>query len=160
MTQARELRFTVIGLPAPKGSTKAFIVKGKNGPRAVTTGDNRNTKGWQQTIQNCAALELLRPQHFEFFIQEGAIACELTFFLPRPKSLLVKSKAFRTIPHTKKPDLDKLARAAKDALSRVVWSDDAQVTDLIAKKRYCAPGEAPHVDIVVRRAALEDLFYG
>jgi Holliday junction resolvase RusA-like endonuclease len=156
----RELRFTVIGLPAPKGSTRSFVITPKGGgkPRAVTTGDNPKTKGWQHLIASCASMELLRPENAEFFLREGAVECEATFYLPRPKTLLTKRTAGQNVPHTKRPDIDKLARSFFDSLSRVVWSDDAQVTSLIAKKRYCAAGESPRADIIVRRAPLEDLF--
>lgn len=154
-----ELRFTVIGVPAPKGSTRSFVIRPKGGgrPRAVTTGDNPKTKGWQHLIASAASMELLRPEHAAFFIREGAIVCDVTFYLPRPKALLTKRKACQAVPHTKRPDLDKLARSAKDALSRVLWTDDSQVTDLVARKRYCAAGESPRAVIVVRRAAPEDV---
>ena len=35
------------------------------------------------------------------------------------------------------------------AFTRVVFADDAMVVDLIAMKRYAAPGEIPHVDVRV-----------
>jgi Holliday junction resolvase RusA-like endonuclease len=35
-------------------------------------------------------------------------------------------------------------------LSKVIWYDDSQVTDLIARKRYCANGEHPRAVITVR----------
>lgn len=156
-TEARELRFTVVGLAAPKGSTRAFVIQPRDGsrPRAVTTGDNPKTKGWQSTIANCAALELLRA-HNRGLVFTGGVALELWFYLPRPKTLLTRSRAGREFPHTTKPDLDKLVRAAKDALSRVVWGDDAQVTDLVAHKRYCAAGTFPHVEIAVREGVREE----
>lgn len=155
---ARVLEFTVIGLPQPKGSTKSFVVRPKGGgpPRAVTTSDNPKNKGWQQTIANTAALELLREQNADCRFVEGPVAIYVDFYLPRPQTLLTKSKAPLAHPHTKKPDLDKLARAAKDALKGVVWTDDSQVTDLIARKRYCAAGEFPRAVIRVREAAIEE----
>jgi hypothetical protein len=56
-------------------------------------------------------------------------------YLPRPKSLK------RTITaHLKKPDLDKLTRAVKDALTLVVWQDDSQVVQMTARKAYAAAG--------------------
>lgn len=37
------------------------------------------------------------------------------------------------------PDVDKLLRACFDALSGVVWRDDAQVTDVVGRKRFAVP---------------------
>jgi hypothetical protein len=48
--------------------------------------------------------------------------------------------------HVKAPDLDKLARSVFDALTRVVFHDDAQVVDLVATKRYATVGEPPRVE--------------
>lgn len=152
-----ELRFVVIGVPIPKGSTRSFVITPKGGgkPRAVTTGANAKTKGWQQIIAEGASIELQRAEQQGFFIGQGPVNLCVYFYLPRPKALLTKSKVWRAVPHTKKPDLDKLVRAAKDALSKIVWSDDAQVTDVTAGKRYCAAEESPRAVITVRRAAQE-----
>lgn len=152
----RVLEFTVVGIAIPKGSTRAFVIKGKNGaaPRAITTAANKKTHGWQQTIANCAALELTRAKHADCrFFQSEPIALNVVFYLPRPKALLTRRLASQDVPHTKKPDLDKLARACKDALTGVVWTDDAQVVDLVARKRYCAAGENPRAIIRVRSMA-------
>ncbi|MEK5432628.1 RusA family crossover junction endodeoxyribonuclease [Lysinibacillus sp. FSL R7-0073] len=34
------------------------------------------------------------------------------------------------------PDIDNLAKGIKDGLSKVIWRDDSQVTELIARKWY------------------------
>jgi Holliday junction resolvase RusA-like endonuclease len=130
---------------------KSFVVKRKRDgkPIAVTTGDNPKTKGWRQTIANCAALELQRAQHAGLFF-DGSVEFEVWFYLPRPQALLTKTKAGKPVAHVKRPDVGKLARAAEDALTAVVWGDDCQITDLIARKRYVAAGEHPRVDIIVR----------
>ena len=38
--------------------------------------------------------------------------------------------------HTSKPDLDKLVRCIKDALTGIAWKDDAQVSLVCATKVY------------------------
>lgn len=149
----RELRFTVIGEPIPQGSTKSFVVNRKRDGKAVavTTGDNPRTKGWRQTVANCAAIELLRAQNRGLFFA-GAVEFDVTFYLPRPKALLAGRKAVQDVAHTKKPDVSKLARAAEDALTRIVWGDDAQITDLHVRKRYVDAGGHPRAEIIVREA--------
>lgn len=153
----RQLVFEVVGLPQPKGSTRAFVIAPKVGgkPRAVTTSDNPKNKGWQQTIANAAAIELLRAVNARNRFPIEAVEIEVDFYLPRPKALLTRSKALIAVPHTKKPDLDKLARSCKDALKGVVWTDDSQVVVLIARKHYCAAGAFPRAIIRVREAATE-----
>jgi Holliday junction resolvase RusA-like endonuclease len=160
----RELVFEVVGLPQPKGSARAFVpaswarsaVAAGKAPPAVVTSDNPKGRGWEQAIRNAAAIELLRAVNSQNRFLIEAVEIEIDFYLPRPQYLLTKSKAAIAVPHTKKPDLDKLARAAKDALKGVVWTDDSQVTDLIARKRYCAAGEFPRALIRVREAALQE----
>jgi crossover junction endodeoxyribonuclease RusA len=77
-----------------------------------------------------------------------AVRVTLAFYLPRPQSL-----PKRVTAHVKAPDLDKLTRAVFDALTGVVFHDDAQVVDLVATKRYACAGDPPRVDIRVEPAA-------
>lgn len=149
----RELRFVVVGLTQTKGSARSFVITPKDGgrPRAIVTNDNPKAKGWQATIAHCASLELLRTEHRGLHF-DGGVALDVTFYLPRPKRWLTKKYAGVDVPHITRPDADKALRVVKDALSRVVWNDDAQVTDVVARKRYCAAGEFPRVEIYVRDA--------
>jgi len=147
----RELKFSVVGVPVPQGSMRSFVVRRKRDGKnvAVTTSDNKKTKGWRQTIANVAALELNRAENKGLFFT-GSVELVVSFYLPRPKALLTKTKAAQFFPHIKKPDIDKLVRATEDALTSVVWGDDAQVTDLIARKRYVGANEFPRVEIRAR----------
>lgn len=67
---------------------------------------------------------------------EGPAAVSLEFSVPKPKSAPKKRDV---LPH-KRPDLDKLVRAALDAMSGVAFRDDAQIVDITATKRYGTPG--------------------
>jgi Holliday junction resolvase RusA-like endonuclease len=68
-----------------------------------------------------------------------AIEMHLFFYMPIPEST---SKAKRTqmlngvILPTKKPDFDNLAYLVTNALKKLVYYDDSQVTDCIIRKRY------------------------
>lgn len=73
----------------------------------------------------------------------GPVAVSLLFVLPRPKSAPKR----HTPAATKRPDVDKLARAILDALTPVAIADDSQVIDLIACKRLAEIGETPGVHI-------------
>lgn len=119
-----EFTLFVPGIPIPQGSARAFIV----GNRAVVTGANRKTKPWRAEVASAAMI--LRPEGFT----SGAVQIELHFFMPRPIHLPKKY----TRPTTK-PDLDKLIRAVLDALTGVLWVDDSQVVEIVAKKYYDLP---------------------
>lgn len=75
----------------------------------------------------------------------GAVAVVLSFVLPRPKS----APKLKVVAATKRPDLDKLARACLDAITGVIVADDSQFVGLIANKRLALHGEEPGCDIYV-----------
>jgi crossover junction endodeoxyribonuclease RusA len=136
------IAFGVRGVPQPKGSARAFVVKG----HAVVTSDNGNLKDWETAIAwEARAVMAARPDARPL---TGAIDVEVVFFRSRPKS---RSRTRFPRPVTK-PDVDKLARAALDALTGVVFVDDAQVVRLLASKHY-DDDVAPGVSVIVKEVA-------
>lgn len=115
--------FTVFGTPKPQGSMRGFV----RGGRAVLTSDNRALKPWRQEISLAAIAT--RPE-----IIDGPVALKLQFYFAKPKS---RPKAW--LEPACKPDLDKLCRAACDALTGICFNDDAQVIALAAEKAYGLP---------------------
>ena len=69
----------------------------------------------------------------------------MRFYLPRPASASKTKK----LPASKRPDLDKLARAVLDALTDVIFEDDSQVVSLGAFKYITNPGQQPGVKVTV-----------
>jgi crossover junction endodeoxyribonuclease RusA len=67
----------------------------------------------------------------------NAIGMELIFVFQKPKTV---TRSQPSVP----PDLDKLIRAALDALTAIAYRDDAQVTEIRAQKCY---GDYPGVQI-------------
>jgi Holliday junction resolvase RusA-like endonuclease len=119
-----KLEFVVLGIARPKGSTRAIMRKGMKYP--VVTSDNRSVKGWEESVR--AAIQ----QRAAGVYFTGPVSVRIAFYLPRPKSL-----PKRVQDHTKKPDIDKLARGSLDAMKGVLWNDDAQVIELHVTKQYC-----------------------
>lgn len=119
--------FSVRGKPEPKGSTRAFVPKGWT--RAVITSANPKAKVFAELVR-WAAQEVAPPQ-----LLTGPVEVSMAFGLQRPKSASRK----RVWPTTK-PDVDKLVRLVLDALTHVVWADDAQVVRQSASKEYGEPG--------------------
>ncbi|OHD24890.1 MAG: hypothetical protein A2Y38_16290 [Spirochaetes bacterium GWB1_59_5] len=145
------LDFFVPGVPVPKGSAKAFVVKGKNGgkPRAIVTQDNGDKqKPWASSITYTA----LQEMRFEKPVA-GPMRLSLYFTMPRLKSHFGTGKKVNVLRddapcwHVSKPDLDKLVRCVKDALTSIVWNDDSQVCEMPnIVKQY---GDSPGVRITV-----------
>lgn len=130
--------FTVYGVAQPKGSARAFVPKGWKRP--IVTSDNPKNKGWQQLVAEAASQSL----HGSGVLLDGPVRLSVMFFLPRPKSLKKSVTA-----HLKKPDLDKLVRSCKDALTKVIWRDDSQVVVIEAHKRYAGVSESPRAVVTV-----------
>lgn len=93
-------------------------------------------KAWRNQIIFAARMQWgLRPP------LAGPLLVWLEFAMPAPK------RKVRELP-TVRPDLDKLVRPCLDALTAsAIYSDDAQVTELRATKRYAAEDEGPGVRI-------------
>lgn len=140
-----EIQFFVAGDPQPKGSTRSFYVKKLD--RVVTTTTNKNTKHWQLRIAT-EAQHANESRAVSFFCpdKECAYEVEALFLFARPKSLPKKVKA-----NTRRPDLDKLARAILDGLADILLPDDSQVVGINARKRYIRNGETPGAFIRLRR---------
>lgn len=122
------MKFTVLGIPVPQGSMKAFMPKGWTRP--ILTSDNPKLKQWRKIFRDEALVAM--GSVIGMAGKNVALRVELSFFLPRAASN-------RAIDAIKKPDLDKLARAALDAMTNVVYSDDSQVVELHCFKAYGKP---------------------
>jgi crossover junction endodeoxyribonuclease RusA len=127
----------VPGRPIPQGSTKAYLPKGHSRP--IVTADNTKTKPWRADIQ--AHTRAVVGPHI--LIPTAPVELALVFVMPRRAAEPKRN----TPPHTRKPDLDKLIRAVLDALTGIVFTDDAQVVQVYASKRTAAIGEQPGVEI-------------
>lgn len=78
---------------------------------------------------------------------EGEVTLEVEFIMPRPKYM-----SGLTLPHIKRPDIDKLLRSTADALTGKAYKDDSQLTVVRATKRYAELDEQPGAEITVSGA--------
>ena len=83
-------------------------------------------KAWRYAINNVLQHKWEGPP------LEGAVSVELHFLLLRPPSVSEKKRPYPSVM----PDIDKLARAALDAMTGIVFRDDAQVVRLDVTKAY------------------------
>lgn len=134
------IEFFAPGQPVPQGSKKISF----RGKWPVLIDDNANElKRWRRRVALLAASEMRgRP------LIEGEVQMRLVFYLYRPKS----AKPTDTPTAAKVPDWDKLERAVGDALTGVVFRNDAQVTWCFTRKVVAAHGKPMGVHIAVRPA--------
>jgi len=126
--------FNVTGKPVTKGSLKNVARRGQR-PRLVEA--NKGADEWRQKIGWVArkfAAEI--PQY-------APVLAELKVMVPRPRHHYrddgaIKPQYREHLPSKRSGgDLDKHCRMLLDALQDVgVIGDDAQVTDLVARKRF------------------------
>lgn len=153
--------FFVPGEPMTKGSHKGFIlVSGPKGKkvlvevtasmaaalvgspwtaRAMVVAD-RHVEKWERTIKIVASA--YAPEE----PLTGAIRLAVNFILRRPQSVTAKKRPYPIV----KPDRDKMLRAVQDALTGIIYADDAQVVSGPVDKEY---GADPGVEITVEEIA-------
>jgi len=141
------LLFTVRGKPEPGGSKTPGVTR--NGRRFVRD-SNPAVREWRRRIVDKAA-EAMDGKD----LLSGPLRLVVTFYLTRPNGHLGTGRnAGKVKPSapewpTTKPDTTKLLRALEDALTNVVWADDAHVVRQEASKRYAPPGEPPRAEVYV-----------
>jgi Holliday junction resolvase RusA-like endonuclease len=141
------ISFTVYGEAEPAGSKTAGVT---NYGRRFVRDANPASYEWKRLVSQVAGAQMNGAEQLE-----GPLSLVLTFVRTRPKrhfgkrGLLPSAPAYPTV----KPDALKLARAVEDALSGVVYRDDAQVVEQVARKVY---GEPARVEIAVREIEAED----
>ena len=141
------IRFFVPGTARTAGSKSAF--KGKNGKINLTHA-GKYSKGWM----DCVKWFAMRETHRKAML-EGPVTLKLIFLQTRPKGHYRTGQYASELKDSapaypiSKPDLTKLTRAVEDALTKIVWGDDAQVVRQETSKVYCGPKEKPGVMITI-----------
>lgn len=126
------VEFEVDGKAITQGSKKAFVNK-KTGRPIIVEDRNRDLDFWRGRVAEAASREMEgRP------LYSCPIGIECFFTLSRPQALLRKPLALPT----KNPDVDKLTRAIGDSIKDIVYVDDSQIVDLLARKRYVGHPQA------------------
>ena len=136
-----KISFFVPGIPAPGGS-KRFVGHSKKTGRAILidAAGERN-KNWRSIVGVCGSAEM-RKRGILYY--SYALRVRFDFIMPRPKSHFNSKgdlKPSAPFYHTVKPDALKLARSTEDALTGIVWADDAQTAMLEVSKCYAGKGE-------------------
>ena len=125
--------FNAFGLPAPGGSKKAFRHRYSNKIVVVDAGGTRN-KAWRAVVAAAAREAMTGLQ----LIEPPLMLC-IEFRMPRPKSHLDREGRLRAgapwVPIVA-PDLTKLLRSTEDAMTGIVYRDDALIVEQHIYKAY------------------------
>jgi Holliday junction resolvase RusA-like endonuclease len=134
------ITFFIPGLPAPGGS-KRFVGHSKTTGRAILIdAAGQRNKDWKNNVA-WNAQKAMEGRELEM----GPLSVTMTFFMPRPKAHFRANGAVKeSAPKypTTKPDTLKLTRSTEDAMTGIVWHDDAQTVELILHKRFQAPNQS------------------
>jgi Holliday junction resolvase RusA-like endonuclease len=152
------VEFTVYGHPATAGSKRSFAVRrgGQFTGQTATTDDNPRTKSWQAIVAS-AALEASSG------CSRGPLLLALAFYLHRPRAHYGTGRNSSRVRDSAparpavRPDLLKLTRAVEDALTGVLWHDDAQICIEQLSKHYAERDEPERVRVRVVLLAPEPL---
>jgi Holliday junction resolvase RusA-like endonuclease len=133
------LRVTIPAIPVAQPRQRHAVVGGR--VRNYTPADN--------PVQVFKATVRLAVQQAGVRISDGPLGVFVTFYMPRPARLMRRKDPPGLIRHTAKPDVDNLWKSTADALTGLVWHDDAQVSITVIHKWYHEKGGSPRVDLVV-----------
>jgi Holliday junction resolvase RusA-like endonuclease len=138
------IHFIVHGLAEPAGSKRAFT-NPKTG-RTIVTDANAKAGPWKREVTE-AAVEAMNGN----LLLDGPLVLTLAFYVPRPKGHFGKKGLRPSAPAypAVKPDLTKLVRGVEDALTGIVYRDDAQIVVQRFQKLY---GEPARVIVYIDRA--------
>lgn len=146
------------GTPGPQGS-KSF--KGtratKSGGRApILVESSKKVKPWREAVAEAATTALYRlfPAERLRYPLAGPLRAEMVFTL-KPPARIPAERFVDGVPYPAAyPDSSKLVRSTEDALTGVLWSDDALVVlyTLVAKyyPGYGCPGSLDRPGAVIR----------
>lgn len=140
------IRFFVAGLPKPQPRPRAFARKFGDKWQARVY-DASTAEGWKSLVANAAR------QYVPFPPLQGPIRCDITFWMPRPKSHFRSNGELKpNAPHwhISRGDRDNLDKAVLDALTQLgMWDDDSQVCCGEVSKRYGSAIGRPGAQITI-----------
>lgn len=127
------INFVAMGLPSPAGSKNAFRNK-YTGKIVVVDAGGKKTKDWRKVVANSARIAM---KGHDFLVPPLGLIIE--FRMPRPKSHYKASgeiKADAPFYPIVRPDITKLLRSTEDAMTGIVYHDDAHIAEQNIHRTY------------------------
>ena len=134
MISQAAIRFIVPGRPMPGGSKRAF--KHAKTGNVITMDANPKVKLWRGVVAVAARQAYRRPPMMV------PLKLTVVFRFRRPRSHYgtgrnsTQMKASAPPHHIQRPDATKLLRALEDALTGMLWGDDAQIVEQHVSKEW------------------------
>lgn len=148
------ITFVVYAKAEPQGSSRGFLLKGKWGAkdRVIITSANKKLKPYRQELTELAMVTLSnagieRP----LAGKHTPVSMAMDFYFAKPPSVPKKRRGMVV-----KPDLDKLIRSSSDALTGILYADDAQIVELTARKHYGTPERVEITVSIVSEVPTDD----
>ncbi len=136
------ISFFVPGAPQPGGSKKAFVSRSTG--NIVVKDDAMRNSSWRSVVA-LAAKQVMAVSGASPL--RGALKLTVKFTVPRPKDHFSagkknagKLKKRAPIYPITKPDSTKLLRSTEDALTGILWVDDAQISIQHVERIYSNTG--------------------
>jgi len=131
----KQIRKTIYVEPTPKGRPRIAVDK-EGHPRPYTP---ESTRQAQTLIM--FNIRQFAMEDKAFFDRPVPLRLAVIFYRPKPDSY-----AKKVVLPTMKPDLDNYLKNVSDACERFVYSNDSQITTVIAKKRFGSP---PRIELLI-----------
>lgn len=136
------LTVVVQGIPAPQGSKRHL-------GRGVMVESSKKVKPWREAVKY-AALDV--TGHAPGWVPlDGPLAVSMIFTFTRPKGHFGTGRNAGVVKPSAParpavmPDLSKLARSTEDAMTGVVWRDDALAVEYVRLGKWYAGTDAADV---------------
>jgi Holliday junction resolvase RusA-like endonuclease len=141
MDDAPAVRIWMAGTPRGKGRPRFRIVTARNGSQFISVYTDAKTRAYETAFAyagNAAMSKARLPRPFDCPLRVMVTA---TFPVPESWPLKKRDEALQGLRRpTGKPDTDNLLKMI-DGLNEIIWNDDSQVVDALARKFYGAkPG--------------------
>jgi Holliday junction resolvase RusA-like endonuclease len=130
--------FVISGMPPQPQGSKRWL------PNGVMVESCKQVKPWRYLVTQ-AAIATGVP------LMRGPVSLSVVFLFQRPKGHYGAKGLKPSAPrfHMVRPDLSKVLRSTEDALTGVLYDDDARIVSTTMLKRYCVGNERPGALITI-----------
>ena len=143
----KRIIFEVPGEPIGKARARTFVHRQSGRVVSMTPA---KTKEYEYEVAKCFLTQvppMMHPIH-------GALSVSMIAYFHCPEYIVRGAKTnLESWPCPKRPDGDNVAKSILDALNKIAWNDDAQVSDLTVRKRYST---RPRVEVTIEFDALAE----
>lgn len=126
-------------------------VQAQQRPKFSRYGNNMSVRDPKESKDYKSFVRLVASQVAPDTLITEEIRLTIDVYRKMPKAISNSKKKLQQalngeLRPTTKPDIDNLAKGIKDGLSKVIWHDDSQVTELVARKWY---SDNPRAEVTI-----------